>query len=319
MACTPSDDALCTGMTPVCDEADYSCRGCRYHRECPASACNVFTGACLTAPPVVVGTAAGDLATAIGAAPAEAILVVQPGAQPYTLDNIVVSGKVIAILAQSGRPRLQGINNGPTLTVNNNTTVLLQGVDITLNGSAVGLQVSGQLALDEVTVRQNSQGGLNATSSSNILARNSIIAGNGNSMAAIALGGGTLELLYSSVASELGTGSAISCASSPTLTVRNSIVFTEGAAMTLDNCNNATITYSSLDESQAGMGNDMFTVDTSQFEGLSQGNLRLTGTGQTTFSNVARWRSGDPSTDIDGAARPSADMSQDVAGAHLGP
>jgi hypothetical protein len=310
-------------MTPVCDPADFTCRPCRFHAECPGAACNLFSGECLTATPTMVGTNAGDLATAIAAAPAEAILIVQPGAGDYE-GPFNVDGKTIAILAQGGRPVLSvpSASNSPTLTVNNNTTVLLQGLDVTLNGSAVGLQVAGNLALDQVTVRQNTGGGINATSTADIRARNTIIAGNGIDTPAIDLASGAdFDLLYSSVGGvgTVMTTTTLDCGNSPNVTIRNSILFSQGIGATVVNCASATISHTAADEALTGDANTTFTVDMGLFTALSQGDLRLTAAGQTEFQNDALWRNGDPPDDIDGAARPTADMTQDIPGAHLGP
>ena len=53
--CAPGSDALCGGETPYCDAQTLSCVPCRYHAHCPDSACNPFTGACLSATPQTVG------------------------------------------------------------------------------------------------------------------------------------------------------------------------------------------------------------------------------------------------------------------------
>ena len=84
VACTPAEDALCTGETPYCDPATLSCAPCSYHEHCPDSACNPFTGACLSATPATVGPSGTytDLTAALATvgAGAEAVFRVAPNA-----------------------------------------------------------------------------------------------------------------------------------------------------------------------------------------------------------------------------------------------
>src|SRR5690606_9370073 len=116
----------------------------------------------------------------------------------------------------------------PTVTVYNGATLLLEGIDLRGNtNNAVAVQAAGLVALDRVEITSNNGGGINATGTAELLVRNSIIAGNGDDLDAIALGQAKLELIYSSVAGKasLGSASAISCSPGHQASVRNSILF----------------------------------------------------------------------------------------------
>ena len=316
------DPGQCTGSTPVCDPVTNACVGCSHHEQCADSACNVFTGACLAATPVTVGPA-DSLADAISAVPAggEAVFLLSPGNYNEDPPPNVSSGKTVAILAAGGRPIVTGIGGSPTLTVAANTTVLLAGVNLTGNTSSRGANVDGQLALDAVEVRNNTGGGLDASSSAELRLRNTIVAGNNTDVPAIALGGGSLELVYSSVGGSFGTSPGIECGSGHQLTIRNAVVFSLGSEA-LESCGSAAVSFTAIDAAVAPAGEGNVTFDATSpglFASLNTGDLRLTSSGQGVFGGVASWRWGDVPADIDGLPRPSTDGAPDAAGASVGP
>ena len=45
--CNAVEDGACAGATPICDLTTKSCVGCSRHSECPDSACDIASGACL--------------------------------------------------------------------------------------------------------------------------------------------------------------------------------------------------------------------------------------------------------------------------------
>jgi hypothetical protein len=298
----------------------FSCAPCSYHEHCPESACNPFTGACLNATPETVGPVPADYqnltaALASVAAGAEAVFRVSPdGGNPYAGENVVAGNRVIALLGENGRPVLNDLDL-PTLTVAAGSALLLANLDLRLNGSAVGLQTAGLVALDAVEIASNNGGGILASSGAELLVRNSIVAANGDNQTedAITLAGAAATVLYSSIAGlTVDPSAAINCSSTYTLTVRNSILLKRyGAGEALVGCGNATVTNSYNDSIDGATG-------LSWFSGWAS-DLRLTANGVTAFTDVALWQSGDPAADIDGAPRPSVGGTPDVAGAHEGP
>src|SRR5690606_25640549 len=228
--CAPGDDALCGGETPYCDAQTLSCVPCRYHAHCPDSACNPFTGACLSATPQTVGPG-GDYPSIVEAitngvgSGEEAVFVVSPDTGAYQGAHVVSDMKVIALLGQNGRPVANDLNL-PTFTVANGATLLLEGIDLAGNLNSRALQVDGRLALDRVEVALNSGGGIAASSTAELLVRNSVVAGNGTGNAdAVALVGSTATFLYSSLSGVSDAPSAaVNCSGGHSLTVRNSIL-----------------------------------------------------------------------------------------------
>ncbi|MEM6849756.1 MAG: right-handed parallel beta-helix repeat-containing protein, partial [Pseudomonadota bacterium] len=228
--CTPDDAALCdtTPAKPACNPASLACDVCRYHSDCPASACNIFSGECINATPQDVADATA-LTAAISAPGSDKVLRLAPGV--YLLDNVTITNGTVALLAQDPmqRPTLQGTNGGETMQTNAGTVVVIEGINFTSNATPVAaITANGQLALDKVEVRQNAGEGITAGSAAELRIRNSIIAANANNTAAIALGGADLQLLFSAVAGSLGpTAFGITCTPGNSLTIRNSIVFSE--------------------------------------------------------------------------------------------
>ncbi|MEM6849546.1 MAG: hypothetical protein AAF580_16015, partial [Pseudomonadota bacterium] len=209
--CTPDDAALCdpASAQPACNPATLACDLCRYHSDCPASACNIFSGECINATPITVGPDAGDDHATLQAALAEVmtgsegVILLKPKGSPYneaTAINIV-GNRTIAILAQGEDVTWNEDDGSSTLTVAAGTTVFIEGIAISGNTAAVAaITANGQLALDKVEVRQNAGEGITAGSAAELRIRNSIIAANANNTAAIALGGADLQLLFSAVA-----------------------------------------------------------------------------------------------------------------------
>lgn len=67
----------------------------------------------------------------------------------------------------------------------------------------------------------------------------------------------------------------------------------------------------------AGEGNEALALDNASFANFDETDYRLSGPGAATVADVARWSTGDPLVDIEGAARPSEVGTDDVAGADL--
>src|SRR5690606_14829813 len=117
-------------------------------------------------------------------------------------------------------------------------------------------------------VALNSGGGIAASSTAELLVRNSVVSAP-NDVNAIVLSNGSLELLYTTVAGAFDPSFAISCDASHTLTIRNSVLFNRHAGATLDGCTNAAITHSAGDDPLPGTDNTTFMVAPTLFENLS--------------------------------------------------
>ena len=321
--CTPTDDAECTGANPYCDPATFACAPCSYHEHCPDSACNVFTGECLNAVPVLIGSGEPIATIALAfqsvGAGEEAVFLVKDGTYNENPAPPNLTNRTVALLGNGGRPVIRADDGNNSLTVAGGATLLLADLDVVGNTfTALGLQASGRVVLDAVKVTSNNGGGVSANNTAELIIRTSFVAATTNDVDAISLGGATLSLRSSSVAGSFNSA-AVSCTSGHDLTIRNSILFNRDAGPTLDACGNAVISYSAGDEVLPGNNNVQSTIDASLFAGLSSGDLLLTPAGVTTFTDVALWQTGDPATDIRGNPRPTTDGTPDVCGADEGP
>ncbi len=312
----------CEGETPYCDEATLTCGVCRFHAECPASACNAFTGACLDAVPQTVGpegthASLGAALAALGDDEEEAVFWLASEASTGTyVESLVVEGRVVAVLGWNARPVLRGAGAQPTVEVASDATLLLDSVSLRGHVEGRALTVAGRLLLERGEVVGNPGGGVEALGAdAELRVRNSIVAANGWAVVGVELGEGSLELLYSTVASEPNAPATVRCAPGGRVVARNSIVFSRGEGTLA--CGDAEVSRSASDESLGG-DNYAFSPSEELFADMVAGNLRLTPDGRALFASLGRWRRGDPPTDVDGGARPSVDGSSDAAGAHLG-
>ncbi len=315
------DPEICEGMAPICNPVSMSCEQCRYHAQCPESACNPFTGACLEATPETVGSGGtyADLNAALASVGdgEEAVFLLSEG--DFLGPPTLTGDKVVALLAgEAVRPVLfQG--NLSTLNVGADATLLVEGVDVRASTGAPLVMANGKVALDRVHVVASGMGeAVRTGAGAEVLARNSILAqtSSASNLAAIHLGaGGTLRLLYGTVMSATFPG--IVCGGRHDVSLRNSIVFAVGQP-TFTSCDPLTAAYTTSDE-DLGPTNYETLLATSYFEDRAAGELRLSSVGQGQLSDRARWEAGDPPTDIDGVARPSTDGADDLPGASLGP
>src|SRR5690606_28483289 len=111
----------------------------------------------------------------------EAVFLVSPDSGAYQGANIISGTRVIALLGQNGRPVVNDLSLA-TFTVANGATLLLEGIDLKSNGNAVAISAAGRVALDRAEIAQNSGGGIQASSTAELIIRSSIIAGNGQQL-----------------------------------------------------------------------------------------------------------------------------------------
>jgi hypothetical protein len=177
----------------------------------------------------------------------------------------------------------------------------------------------------QVTVRRsvitNSLGGGVSLAGGSLVAVGSSISGNGEpgqSSPGIRLAAASLELVYSTVVGNhgLAPGSGIWCEPGSSVSIRNSIVAGDDAPAL--GCEAATVETSATDrETQAGEGNVLYEYRSADFQDPLDGDVHLRNPAISPFLDVARWREGDPMSDIDGDARLAIDGASDYAGADL--
>lgn len=333
--CTASSSELCTGETPICDEASNICVPCTAHEQCGEAACNLFTGACLPADAVVHVGVGQDFATIT-----EAVASFGPGEEgtiilhedSYDESVVVGGGRVLAFLRLDflyilgGEPSLQwGATAAPQLSVND-ATVILDKIGLVGNNSgqqALVLQ-GGKVWVDRSFIVFNQTGGILAENSAELVLRNSFVKGELGEIA-LEVNNASAQVLYSTLANiSFSSVPALKCTNPIDLEVRNSIIVTQQNVDQADDidCEGALITYSATESVLAGEGNvsvgNFYNFDpTLWFVGYLGGDYHLQNDGLTVFQDIARWQSGDPKTDIDGDLRPTVDGSPDYAGADV--
>jgi hypothetical protein len=324
--CTAGVTTLCTGNTPVCDEATNTCARCTDHAQCGEAACNLFTGACVDGPTVTVGPAGADYTTLGGAVSAVTAsgggtIVVAQGI--YDEAITINEGTVVAFLANDGdRPEWQRTSGvaAPQLRVTSGATVLVDGFDLRLNTAFVQPAVradNGSLWLDRTIIAQNAGVPLSAESTMNVVVRNGFIAGTVD-IAAVSVTSASVRFEYTTVGGGLGDSRAVVCDPGSNVTVSDSILVTRGglpevSCVTLS----ATHTVSNTALPMPGEGNvTVGATVTAWFTGYNTGDFHLTpGAGVPIFMGIAEWNEGDPRVDIDGQPRSGVDGLAEHAGA----
>ena len=248
--CTADEDAACTDPTPICEANE--CRGCEEHSECD-SACNLDTGSCITATPLLVnsgtctmgdqqGTEANPYCTVSGAVAAipgtgPGVVVVQNGGMLYD-ERVDISGnKVVAILGE-GNPEMRAPNL-PVFDVRTGGKVFASGLQMGGGTTANGVDcANGTVWLDDSEVSDTSDQGINSQNCT-VHVRRTTVTGSGADGIQM-LTGGTLTLEDVTLSGNTGWGMSAAGASvdaSRTEVLTNSgggIELTSGAELSMD-------------------------------------------------------------------------------------
>lgn len=176
------------------------------------------------------------------------------------------------------------------------------------NFMGIAVSNSSILLLDRSTVIGNDGGGIEGKQMSTIKIVNSVIGSNGfvnGETRGLAVdSGSTFDVLYSTIAANLGE-SSINCLSNTTgHKIRNSIVGTHNSN-SIKNCEGkVTVTTSGIDTKVGQIVPLMY--DSKWFKNVGV-DFSLSGTGEGQFMECAVWKAGvpeDPRIDIDGTIRP---------------
>ena len=321
VSCTAEDTSVCDAQDLVCDEASGSCERCTEHDQCASGACDVAMGRCF-GPLNVLDVGDGQTYATIAAALNEvdtqgfdsAVLVLHAGSD-FNESATVSSGTLAFIAAEGESP--QWVNTSamaPTLTVTGATTrVYVQGLRLAQNGNDVGLLADDGAVVDvrQSRVVQNSGGGVVAQAGADVYLENCFVGSLGG-VTGVSIQDATANVLYSTIsASTFGTTPALSCLAPKSVTIRNSIIVSQGGTPPDEiDCDAANL-MSSATES------DVSAFNTEWFEDYNLGDYRLTRIGASEFDEIAEWQPGDPLTDIDGDARPGTEGAPDYAGADV--
>lgn len=329
VACTAADSSVCDAALLLCDDTTNACVACTEHGQCPSGACELAVGRCFPDDMVVHvdGDGGRDFATvsaAVGSIDdgAHGVIVVHEvgadGQTPYIGLVQVDAGKIVAMLAATGEaPILQGTGANPGLRVQGGDTVLYaDGLSIS-NGPALGLVVDGASAwVDRSRIVGNDGGGVLAQGAADITLRNCFVGG-GVEVVGVEINNASAEILYSTItASTFGSTPALGCSSPVAVDIRNAIVVSQGGTSPDElDCAGAVVT-NTVTEGRTGA-----SFNAAWFEDFNGGDYRLTtggaAPGAPIFADQAQWLSGDPTTDIEGDARPATNGATDYAGADV--
>ena len=327
VACTAAKPEACTGNTPVCG-ADFECRACEEHSECPQSACHLAgsdRGACFDMDDVEEVATGAALQAALGGLSGSDRAVLRLTGTSYSGVQAEVLNDVEVAIIGDGSAEITGNTGSGLLSVAGNTIMYVSGVTIRANGSGHGITCSGSSVwLDDARVRNNEQAGLNvsggceaylrrtvvrangfggvAVNNGSLHARNSAISRNTDGAPGIQAINSTVELTYCTLAgnNHLGGPDSMECLN-PSGFVRNSII-TGAAVDSVSNCGALTWEGNAIDT--AGLGDDNETIGSylaSWFQDPNAGNFRLSVAGVMVFEDIAQWEPGDPVADVDGS------------------
>lgn len=316
--CTSDAPEACGGETPFCDDASRSCvPACTEHAQCGEAACNFYTGACLPADAVVhvgPGRDFPTLSTAVASFSdrAEGTIIVHK--ETFYNESVTVEeGRVMGFLAASGDAPVWFRSAGytPQLTVAANSTVLMDGIELSGNVNSRGLHVTGgHVWIDRSRIIHNNGGGILADTGAELTLRNCFV-GSADTIS-VDVASASALVLYSTVTTSTDASvPALRCTLPVAIDIRNSIIVSAGGTSPDElSCPGASVTTSAT---EADVGEFSFLW----FIAFFLPDLHLSPNGAMVFANLAQWTTGDPLTDIDGDPRPASDGSPDYPGADV--
>jgi hypothetical protein len=322
--CSEQDDEACEGRTPYCDLESHMCVPCTEHSHCGDSACNLFTGACVAGPVLTVGPGQPQpnlisVVTALGGS--GGTIMVYEGTYNETVT--ITGGVVVAFLANPGASPVWQRTLGagaPQLRVTAASTVLLDGIELRTNASAVdpALRVDGaSLWVDRSVVAQNLGVAVSAENGATLMLRNSFFGGAADLVVLNAEMASTVEIQYSTLGASLGDATAVLCDGGSMVTASDSIILSRGDGPGVV-CPMFSANHSAGNEMLPGSDNeDVGVVVTTWFTSYNGGDFHLSVSGETAFMDVAEWNDEDPLVDIDGMSRSGASGALEHAGADL--
>lgn len=126
---------------------------------------------------------------------------------------------------------------------------------------------------------------------------------------AIAVNGGNLDLLYSTLGLALNVGTPVLDCSGGTTSLRNSLIVSQTSSPGAEiDCAGSTVETTEIASTQ---------MPSTWFSDFASGDYSLTAAGQAQFADAATWLEGDPPFDFEGDPRPATDGSADYPGADV--
>ena len=324
--CTSENPVACDQQLLLCDDDTSSCIPCTEHGQCSSGACELAVGRCFPGDFVVQvdGDGGADYASIANAATdvpngAHGVILVHEldGGAAYG-PAIINGGKAIALLAAPGEsPNIQG-SIGPLRATGAGTILYMDGLSVSGNPIGLGLRVSnGAFAwVDRSRIFQNSAGGIRVDAGAELTLRNSFVHGEVDSDV-LSSQDATVDVLYSTLGANQGVSTAITCNGASNVTVRNSLLVSRDTCPEVI-CPGIVVSHTAAELLLAGPNNvALGDMSLTWFQDYTTGDFHLTGLRPAAVDTTATWTTGDPTTDIDGDARPQTDGAADFAGADV--
>jgi hypothetical protein len=256
------------------------------------------------------------------------------GGTPY-VERAVFSGPATVAIIGDGMPIIRGnpAQQAASLIFQNGVIAYVRGVALEGNATTHGATCSVSslriedsrlrdndgwglfdfdpctIALDRVVIAGNEDGGVRVAGGQLSLV-NTTVAVNGigaSSSGLRLLGGVSVEILYSTIAGNNGSGSdSIEC-TGVTGTLRNSLVVGVDAPSIALDCFPLMMSYNALDAANFASASNVAVgpYQAIYFANPSQGNMKLSAPPLTPYGGIALWVEGDPPLDAEGTPRPT--------------
>lgn len=351
---TADPDGACSGlgaMTPLCFEGACvacedrllvfesttgACVPCTEHDQCASRACDIFVGTCFDPEQVIeVGSELDydDIADGLAAVGEDrlgerrGVLMLHNHADGVDFDESASIDATFDAVAVIAAPReinvpiwtyTDGSMASPTLTVSGAMTrTYFDQVQLSNDSNSTeskSLRCDGaRVDIRRSRLIQYDGGGIEALGQCELVVQNSFIGDDDDNVDAVTIGDETVTatIVYSTLGGGDGAGAALRCLTQgPNVHVRNSLL----VALSTDpeeNCSNATLTSNAT---EIGMGVD--NMNTNWFNNYDDGDFHLTVNAPDGIV-IADWLPGDPTTDIDGTPRITAEGQFGHAGADV--
>jgi len=327
--CTAEDDAACGDLTPTCDVDTNTCVGCAEHEQCPDSACNIAEGNCFD--PDQTSHVDGDMdcggadgsesdpyctiSDALLNADGDVLIIVhERNLNPIIyLESNVISTSVALFSPPGDVVVVQG-SVAPAFSISGSGNLYLRGLAVS-GGTGAGLGVNGQAWIEKSRITNNSGGGIVVDGGGSLVLENSFIGGVVDTRA-VDIVDGAVDITYTTIVAGFGDATALFCTDGQGSSVRNSIIISRSDADELV-CPDLSVIFNAL-EMPLGDNTELGPMDITWFSAeFAAGDFSLSGAHPLVIETAATWLDGDPSTDINGDARPTTDGTLDFAGADL--
>lgn len=347
--CSNEDASACGGELPICVEQ--VCAPCRLHADCPASGCNMETGACMPEDRVwyvdydVVESGDGSegapfktITEAIGmiGIGEQGTIVIQTLLEhPDQID--ITDFREVALVDDTVASTIVSSDAWAQIEMNFNAKLFIDsfllrspsGKVVDCNTSKIWMRNMRMRAgtdafaghdceyYVETSAIETGRWAFLLDGDDRLELTNSFVEGaNDHDAIVLSSSGARVKILDSTIGAGYFDVSAVQCTQSTGFgsSIRNSLIVSLSNTLEIVDCPDLEITDSTL-ETPLADNLSLGGVQLNWFEDYFEADFHLTDAAPPTLAGAGVWRDGDPRFDIDGDARPSIDGAPDYAGA----